>query len=201
MKHVQASIARHLTAAGRDIRAGERSFRSAAEHIAEAVALGATQATIAEAVGKSQSWISQLLKWRKGAYQGISPFADAHAKAKIISAANNLTIEHGKPNTKYLTAEVVHRSEELVCPAYVKTGESRPLSETSNFPNGGGETVVPLRPGLELTASQRRRQLATTMEYLLRPFDGHVAAMWAAIDHYRLETSVVETKEQVTHTH
>jgi hypothetical protein len=82
--------AEHLSSAKRDIAAGTKSFRSAANHIAGAIAAGATQTEAAAKVGKSQPWVSQLLKWKAAGFKAGGPFAADHARA-IISAANNPT--------------------------------------------------------------------------------------------------------------
>jgi hypothetical protein len=78
----------HLSHAKRDIAAGTASFRSAANHIAAAIQVGATQAEAARAVGKSQPWVNRLLKWREGGFKEDGPFHADHARV-IISAANN----------------------------------------------------------------------------------------------------------------
>src|ERR1700752_2957118 len=81
-------IAKHLSHAKRDIGQGTASFRSAANHIAAAIKVGATQTEVAAKVGKSQPWVNRLLKWRENGFKEGGPFADDHARA-IISAANN----------------------------------------------------------------------------------------------------------------
>jgi hypothetical protein len=80
------SVTKLLTEAKRAIAAGESHLRKAAELIAKARTAGATQRQIAERVGKSQSWISQLLAWRKSGYKG-GAFERSH-KARTISRAN-----------------------------------------------------------------------------------------------------------------
>jgi hypothetical protein len=78
--------AEHLKLARSDIAAGTASFRSAADHIASAIEMGATQAEAAVAVGISQSTVSRLLKWRTGGFKGTSPFDASNAKAKAKKA-------------------------------------------------------------------------------------------------------------------
>jgi hypothetical protein len=58
-------IAKHLSHAKRDIAQGTASFRSAAHHIDVAIKAGATQTEAAVKVGKSQTWVNRLLKWRE----------------------------------------------------------------------------------------------------------------------------------------
>ena len=69
MTSKKASVTKHLSHAKRDIAAGTASFCSAANHIAAAIAAGATQAEAAAKVGKSQPWVSRLLKWRDGGFK------------------------------------------------------------------------------------------------------------------------------------
>jgi len=80
------SVTKLLTEAKRAIAAGESHLRKAAELIAKARTAGVAQRQIAERVGKSQSWISQLLAWRKSGYKG-GPFERSH-KTRTISRAN-----------------------------------------------------------------------------------------------------------------
>jgi hypothetical protein len=76
------TVSQHLSEAKRDIAAGEKSYRSAANHIAAAQDQGATQRDIAAKVGKSAMWVNDLLQWRKGGFKEDSPFDAGHAKAK-----------------------------------------------------------------------------------------------------------------------
>jgi len=73
------------------IAAGEKYYREAAELVAQAQEAGATQKQIADRIGKSQPWISQLLAWRTSGYHG-GAFERSH-KARI-SRANK---SKGKP--------------------------------------------------------------------------------------------------------
>jgi hypothetical protein len=72
-----------LSCAKRDIAAGDKSLRSAAEHIAAAIESGSTQVDAAATVGKSQPWVNRLLKWRSGGFSKGGPFAADNAKANI----------------------------------------------------------------------------------------------------------------------
>jgi hypothetical protein len=55
---------------------GERA-REAAEYLAEARQLGATQRDSAKAIGKSAPWVNALLRWRDGGYLTVFPFPRA----------------------------------------------------------------------------------------------------------------------------
>jgi len=63
------------------IESGERAFgeraREAAEYLAEARQLGATQRDSAKAIGKSAPWVNALLQWRDGGYKTELPFPRA----------------------------------------------------------------------------------------------------------------------------
>ena len=53
---------------------GENNFRDAAECLANAQELGASQRQSAKAVGKSPAWVNALLKWRRSGYKDHCPF-------------------------------------------------------------------------------------------------------------------------------
>jgi hypothetical protein len=59
--------------ARRAVQAGEHKFRQAAEYLAEARKLGATQRQSAKAIGKSPAWVNALLKWKAAGYKD-TPF-------------------------------------------------------------------------------------------------------------------------------
>jgi hypothetical protein len=59
------------------IGSGEDKFREAAEYLAEAQKLGATQRQSAKAIKKSPAWVNALLKWRSGGYKEHCPFPRA----------------------------------------------------------------------------------------------------------------------------
>ena len=80
------SVAEHLTCAKRDIAAGDKSLRSAAEHIAAAIDLGASQRVAASTVGKSAAWVNRLLLWRTSGFQANGPFVDDNKKKKERAA-------------------------------------------------------------------------------------------------------------------
>src|ERR1700722_14151627 len=73
---VLLSVAEHLSRAKHDITAGDKSLRSAAEHIAAAIEAGASQRDVAATVGKSPAWINRLLQWRDSDYRASGPFSE-----------------------------------------------------------------------------------------------------------------------------
>jgi hypothetical protein len=82
-----------LSRAKAAVEAGEQSFHDAAEALGVAQELhGATQAEMARAIGRSEAWVSLLLRWRRSAYTGNSPFGPTtkadrlkHAKDRAAS--------------------------------------------------------------------------------------------------------------------
>lgn len=91
------TIAKLHDKAKRAVQAGEHKFREAAEALAEAKKLGATQQQSAKAIGRSQSWVAQLLAWRKGGYKG-GAFDRSHRSR--ISRANNPKPKARQPMTE-----------------------------------------------------------------------------------------------------
>jgi hypothetical protein len=62
--------------------AGENKFRDAAECLAKAQQLGATQRQSAKAIGKSPAWVNALLKWRSVGYKDRCPFARSNRRVQ-----------------------------------------------------------------------------------------------------------------------
>jgi hypothetical protein len=69
------------------IEAGESSLRDAAEGLALAQKdFNATQREVAEAVGRSASWVNRLLKWRRSGYTEYSPFGPTTKAGRVAHA-------------------------------------------------------------------------------------------------------------------
>jgi hypothetical protein len=94
-----------LARARENIEAGERASKLRLREAAEALALTwklhkTSQRKMAEAVGKSQSWVALLLMWQRGGYTTDSPFGpttkverDYHAnQKKADKAAETATV-------------------------------------------------------------------------------------------------------------
>jgi hypothetical protein len=71
---MNAKIEKLHQKARRAIQSGEDNFRDAAECLANAQELGATQRQSAKAIGKSPAWVNALLKWRRSGYKDQYPF-------------------------------------------------------------------------------------------------------------------------------
>lgn len=76
--------------ARRAIAAGEYKFREAAEHLAAAKKLGASQRQSAKAIGKSPAWVNRLLKWRSGGYRETPFGPQSKAKRAAVQAPKRL---------------------------------------------------------------------------------------------------------------
>jgi hypothetical protein len=86
---MSASIDKLHDKARRAIESGENKFRDAAECLAEAQKLGATQRQSAKGIGKSPAWVNALLKWRSSGYKAHCPFP--HSKRRVQPAEQKAT--------------------------------------------------------------------------------------------------------------
>jgi len=68
--------------ARRAIESGEEKFRDAAEYLAEAQKLGASQRQSAKAIGMSPAWVNALLKWRRSGYRDRCPFPRSNRRVQ-----------------------------------------------------------------------------------------------------------------------
>ncbi len=76
-----------LSRARTAIEAGEQSLHKAAEALGLAQEEHfATQREMAEAVGKSASWVNKLLKWRRSGYKNHSPFGPTTIRDRVEHA-------------------------------------------------------------------------------------------------------------------
>ena len=85
-----ATISSLLVSAKRAVDASDARLREAAEYIAQARAAGASQDRIAKAVGKSQAWVSVLLRWRQDGGKG-APFGPRSRAARQAAQARTRT--------------------------------------------------------------------------------------------------------------
>ena len=88
--------------ARRAVAAGEHKFREAAECLAAAKKLGATQRTSAKAIGKSPAWVNRLLKWRSGGYRETPFGPQSKAKRTAVQATKQrrpMTTEEARAQT------------------------------------------------------------------------------------------------------
>jgi hypothetical protein len=80
------------------IEAGEQSLQEAAEALGLAEEdHSATQREMAEAVGKSASWVNKLLKWRRSGYKEHSPFGPTTKRGRVEHAQQPHKAREPKP--------------------------------------------------------------------------------------------------------
>lgn len=89
------SIAALHTKARRAVEAGEHQFKKAAECLAAAKKLGATQRQSAKAIGKSPAWVNTLLQWQASGFKD-TPFGP---QSKAKRAAVQATKQARRPTT------------------------------------------------------------------------------------------------------
>jgi hypothetical protein len=87
-----------FTTAKAAVDAGEQSMREAAEALATAQQLySVSQAEMACVVGKSEAWVSRLLKWRRSGYREQSPFGPTTKAARLAHAKDRISAREAKP--------------------------------------------------------------------------------------------------------
>lgn len=80
------------------IKAGLELWREAAEALAAAQEQHeVTQAEMASAVGKSEAWVSMLLRWRRSGYEDESPFGPKTKAARVQHAKARAACGASKP--------------------------------------------------------------------------------------------------------
>jgi hypothetical protein len=107
------------------IEAGESSLRDAAEALALVQEkFNVTQREIAEAVGRSASWVNRLLKWRRSGYKEYSPFGPTTKAGRVAHAQQRTTTSRpGKP--KAATTTTLADSETSSSSTDAETSTSR----------------------------------------------------------------------------
>lgn len=81
--------------------AGDQSMRQAAEALATAQELhGASQTEMARAVGKSQAWVSYLLRWHRSGCREDSPFGPTTKAARLQHAEDRSATGMAKPRQR-----------------------------------------------------------------------------------------------------
>jgi hypothetical protein len=142
------------------IESGEDKFREAAEYLAEALELGATQRQSAKAINKSPAWVNALLKWRNGGYRN-TPFGP-QSKARRASAvqapkrpptsAEQAQAQTARANAERATAEA-QRAKAEATKAQAEFQKARAEAAARMF---GAETKrIPKRAREELLKALR----------------------------------------------
>lgn len=118
------------------IEAGERSLHAAAE------ALGiahedhfASQREMAEAIGKSASWVNKLLKWRRAGYKDPSPFGPTTKKGRVEHAQ-----QHIKPR-KHDASPAITQTDDAAASAEMRKAEYEKLAADATTSTDGGTST------------------------------------------------------------
>jgi hypothetical protein len=91
----------HIREAERNLKDGWSAFRNAAKEMERGLKEGSTQADVAKAIGKSESWVSRVMTWHREGGKARPPFA----MSKEQTAANK------KVATKREEAERMKRAQ------------------------------------------------------------------------------------------
>jgi hypothetical protein len=92
------TIAELLKRAKAAIEAGEQSLQEAAEALGVAQELhGTSQAEMARAIGKSEAWVSYLLRWRRSGYKDESPFGPRNKAGRLKHAEDRAASGKSRP--------------------------------------------------------------------------------------------------------
>ena len=80
------------------VEANDQSLHDAAEALAETRELhGTSQAEMARAIGKSEAWVSKLLKWSRAGYKAESPFGPRTKAGRLEHAKDRSASDASKP--------------------------------------------------------------------------------------------------------
>jgi hypothetical protein len=163
------SIAKLHVKARRAVEAGEHKFREAAECLAAAKKLGATQRQSARAIGKSPAWVNVLLKWRQSGYKGGA--FDRSNKGRVLSR----TKQSPRPMTAEQAQAMKARAEAVarLFPPPVKTIPEAARSELI----AALRMLAKSRDTAALLVERQRARLNLTWSDLLVPSDENQSAL------------------------
>jgi hypothetical protein len=146
-----ASIAEHLSLAKRDIASGDKSFQSAAEHIAAAIALGSTQRDAAATVGKSVAWINRVLKWKDSGFAASGPFTEDN-KQKRRRAFSQTKHQTAFSQTKHSKSEARAKADQA------KAEAAKAKAEAAKARHKADEERVKARAAREKIKAERAKR-------------------------------------------
>jgi hypothetical protein len=87
-----------LSRAKQALEAGEKSMKDVAEALALAHQLhGTSQAEMARSIGKSEAWVSYVLRWHRSGYKEESPFGPRTKAGRVKHAEDRATSGKSKP--------------------------------------------------------------------------------------------------------
>jgi hypothetical protein len=179
---MSASIDKLHDKARRAVQAGEYKFRQAAEYLAKAQKLGATQRQSAKAIGKSPAWVNALLKWKAAGYKDTPFGPQSKAKRASVQAPKQKAISP-RPITAEQALAVSAKAEAQRAKAEATKAQAefqkvRAMAvakmfgaETKRIPNGArNELIRALRTlGSEHPAERVRARLNLTWHDLIVP--------------------------------
>jgi hypothetical protein len=112
-------------------RAAEPDLRKAAEYLAQAAKLGASQRKSAKAIGKSAAWVNMLLKWHKAGFDGSSPFHPPDPKRS--SDEHGSTESRQPPTARQVAADLARANGKAAA-----HNDGSPMQPTSITADEGG---------------------------------------------------------------
>jgi hypothetical protein len=120
-----------LSCAKAAIEAGDRHLREAAEALVRARdEFGATQRELAEAVGRSASWVNRLLTWHRSGFEEESPFGPT-TKAGRVSHAKQRAASGGRATGSSGKRQPTKTSDLKVMPITGSPAAASPVLPTS----------------------------------------------------------------------
>jgi hypothetical protein len=125
------------------IEASDQSLREAAEALGVAQELHeATQAEMARAIGKSEAWVSRLLRWRRSDYKDESPFGPRTKADRLKHAKDRAASGASKPrkSRKASTQAQAHADDAEVSAPMRKAEYAKQEAEPGNSISAGAQT-------------------------------------------------------------
>ena len=137
---------------------GEKSVRDIMRKLAELAGLlvdgyGLTQEQVAEKVGRSQPWVSNILRWRRDGYKAVAFGPETH-KPKLLPANNSAPAPTPPPVADTATRAVTGNGDDPAASAEARKAENVKLAgETVAEPGIPEPTAEPVAPR-QLTAEE-----------------------------------------------
>ena len=166
---MSASIDKLHHKARRAIESGEDKFREAAEYLAEAKKLGATQRQSAKAIGKSPAWVNALLKWKAAGYKETPFGPQSKVKRASVQAPEQKAVSRKPMTTEQALLETAkaeaQKAKAEAAKAQAEFQKSRAEAvakmfgaETKRIPN---KSRQPLIKALRMLGSERAAERAS----------------------------------------
>ena len=148
--------------------AANRHYRAAADHIAKAQTENASQRQIARGIGKSASWVNQLLRWSAEGYRA-SPFGPQSSAARARKKERSGATEHGQKKA-WGWGTTGKTAKEKSAEAKAATREAKAEAEKAEADAASqGATVS---DGATVIKSKDRERLVKTLAMMSSDQDG-----------------------------